>query len=245
MKFHLLSDIHLENVNINYVKHLLMPTVTGDVCFLAGDICSTNQIEKYELFIKYLQEQFNEIVFVAGNHEFYGSSYNKTIDELVDLASRTKTHFLDIETNQHTIELYGKTIHGSTLWTDFNAGKNAKDVENGINDYLAIKDISTLKIREVHERSRNAINWDADIVMTHHMPILREHSRFPLSPITYAFCCTDLEDSIINSDIKYWLYGHTHDNRFFDLNGTHVLSNHVGYDFYEIQMYNNELTLYC
>ena len=61
------------------------------------------------------------------------------------------------------------------------------------------------------------------------MPILRKHSRYEIDNITYGFNCTKLEQKIRDSKVKYWLYGHTHDNREFDLDGTIVVTNQPGY----------------
>jgi hypothetical protein len=42
-----------------------------------------------------------------------------------------------------------------------------------------------------------------------------------------------MEDYINDFDIDYWIYGHTHKNIDAELSGTKIVSNQLGYTFYE------------
>src|SRR5207253_10973059 len=57
----------------------------------------------------------SEIIFVAGNHEYYGHAIPKLTDKLRAEASRLEIHFL--ENDDVTID--GIRFFGCTLWTDF------------------------------------------------------------------------------------------------------------------------------
>jgi len=65
------------------------------------------------------------------------------------------------------------------------------------------------------------------VVISHHRPILRKHSDLPFSDITYSFCATTLTDRILDSNIKFWMHGHTHDNVTDDVGGTLIVSNQM------------------
>lgn len=78
MKIQLCSDLHLDQINFYSNENLVYPE--GDVLVLAGDICHVCEIEKHSNFFKYLDDNFQYIVYVPGNHEFYNDSW-KTIGE--------------------------------------------------------------------------------------------------------------------------------------------------------------------
>lgn len=225
MKIHVISDIHLEAMGT------VEPTVCGNVCVLAGDICTAKKTDKYIAFIEDIKQNFDHIIMVAGNHEFYHSEYEAGLKTIKSIADDTGSYFLDIEFGTQDLELDGITFWGSTLWTDINGGDwfAKKKVGNGLNDYHVVDGLTTSKTIEIHNRTVESINWNADVVITHHMPILRKHSRFEIDDITYGFNCTDLEEKIAKSNIKWWIYGHTHDNSYNVVGKTNIISNQVGY----------------
>lgn len=83
----------------------------ADVVILAGDIHQgTNGLS-------WARQAFphKPIVYVAGNHEFYGHHWDTLIDLLRQEAKKYDINFLE---NQ-TITLAGIRFLGATLWTDF------------------------------------------------------------------------------------------------------------------------------
>ena len=72
------------------------------------------------------------------------------------------------------------------------------------------------------------------IVITHHCPTLRFiNPRFITSNVNSAFCI-NLYKFIEYSDIKYWIFGHTHYNggSSTDIGNTLMLSNQLSYTKY-------------
>jgi len=129
MKIHLISDIHNE---IEVVK-TPMPKGT-DVVVLAGDIHAG------EKGVQWAQDNYGTdvpIVYVAGNHEFYGNDLS-IVEEIEEAVAGTNVRFLD---NSSTV-IDGVRFVGSTLWTSFNDWSD-KEVINflhsGMNDYRKIK----------------------------------------------------------------------------------------------------------
>ena len=176
----------------------------------------------------------DDVIWVLGNHEFYHSNYQEALDDAYEFAVNKGIILMDevYGTENHVID--GVKFWGSTLWTDLNNNDwFASRKVQGFNDFHVIHDEGALfrvaTTYEINQRTREKINWDADVVITHHCPILLEHRRFPISDITYGFCNTGLEEQIMDSNIKYWMFGHTHDSRAEDLNGTLVVSNQQGY----------------
>lgn len=134
MKLHIMSDLHLE-----FAPHLVDHEVAqaADVIILAGDIHTGTQ------GIVWARQSFPDkpIVYVSGNHEFYGHRWDKLLDQLRSEAQAYDVHFL--ENDSVTIE--GVRFLGATLWTDFDyfgRGKrhsNMLAAEAGMNDFKRIK----------------------------------------------------------------------------------------------------------
>ncbi|WP_341325735.1 hypothetical protein [Methylotuvimicrobium sp. KM2] len=75
-----------------------------------------------------------EIIYVAGNHEFYDNDLS-IIDELRATAKTLGIHFLDND----GIVIDGVRFLGCTLWTDFNRYSPAAvyDAQSTMTDYRA------------------------------------------------------------------------------------------------------------
>ena len=56
------------------------------------------------------------------------------------------------------------------------------------------------------------------------------HHKFKNSKANGAFI-VELEDYIAESDIDFWIYGHSHTNMDTNIGGTQCVSNQLGYIF--------------
>ncbi len=117
IKLFVLSDIHLEKM-VDIKQQIFMSSINEKceetrvqgfepVLLCAGDLHNSNK--GYD----FLSKINAKIFYIAGNHEFWGGDYYKTIELLQKTAPKNVT-FLHNE-----ISSYGKyLIIGSTLWTD-------------------------------------------------------------------------------------------------------------------------------
>lgn len=105
MKIQLLRDLHIEFGSYRY------PDVESDVVVLAGDIHTKTQ------GIQWALENITDkpVIYVLGNHEYYGKTYPKLIDTAKELAKGSNVHVLENE----VLTLGGVNFLGCTLWTDF------------------------------------------------------------------------------------------------------------------------------
>jgi Icc-related predicted phosphoesterase len=134
MKLLVLSDLHVE-----FAPFVADPKTVhaADVVFLAGDIHQGTK------GLSWARQAFphKPIVYVAGNHEFYGHHWDTLIDELRQEAKKYDIYFLE---NQ-TFTLAGIRFLGATLWTDFEFfGKEKRSntmrlTEIMLNDFKVIK----------------------------------------------------------------------------------------------------------
>lgn len=232
MRIHLQSDAHLE-LGVPNVS-----TVASDVCVLAGDIgamSTINQQAALEQFFEERKSLAEHVIWVLGNHEFYGMQYEDALAEAHRIAKRCGVHLLDEAIGTDNLEIDGVKFWGSTLWSDLRGNDCFvnKRVADNINDFHVIRhgvrNFSTHKMIEINRRTRDKINWDADVIITHFAPVLFSNPRFPTDEISYYFYNSGLDNQILDSSVKLWLFGHTHHSLVEDLNGTIVASNQHGY----------------
>jgi predicted phosphodiesterase len=109
MKLLVLSDLHLE------VGSFRVPDVEVDVVILAGDIATPgSKVPSWARRATNFGES-TPIVFIPGNHEFYGRSMSSTLVDLKRASVGTNFHALD----GAEVVLGGVRFLGCTLWTDF------------------------------------------------------------------------------------------------------------------------------
>lgn len=110
MKIQIASDLHLEHLARRWPgQRFLTPAAGADVLVLAGDIGSVMGA------IQAFRNWPVPVLYVAGNHEFYGYTMQDAIAEMREAARGTNVHFLD---NDEMI-LGGVRFLGTTLWTDY------------------------------------------------------------------------------------------------------------------------------
>ena len=230
MKLRILSDLHLE------FSDFFAFAMDEDVVVLAGDIA------KGARGIGWARASFpnNKIVYVAGNHEFYGTNRLETLARLRITARECDVYFLDDE----AVVIDGVRFLGSTLWTDFElfgpaykplCMKHAGEMMNDFR-YIFERDRVFAPMDSVllHQRSRMWLEaslaelFDGDtVVVTHHLPSIRSVAgRYEKNSLSAAFA-SNVEH--LMGVPACWIHGHTHDSNDYNLNGTRVVCNPRGY----------------
>ena len=173
MRLHILSDLHLK------FEPFAPPAVEADAVILAGDVSTGRDGLKWAL------KSFPDrpVIYVLGNHEFYGQKLQKLVAELKEMARGTNVHLLENE----SCTIGEVAFFGATLWTDFTLNGNPVVSEvvaqTGMNDYRRIRTLPNYKrlrpsdTRQLHAQSRK---WLEDellglsgrkvVVVTHHAP---------------------------------------------------------------------------
>lgn len=229
MSFYFVSDLHLE-FNLNF-KRLLNTFPKTNMLIIAGDICSVYK-DKGKTLKNFLIEakiKYKEVIFVAGNHEYYGSNYkrNEVIDILKKVAQETETHFLQREKKIiNNIEFIGCTlwsrIEDRALYqiADFRCGV-FKLKDEYIKEFIYDSDFLRNALEEKSEYPR--------IVITHHLPTYHLiHKRFQNSINNSAFFTERLYTFNLKG-VQYWICGHTHEYGKYKKDETTLIVNPVGY----------------
>ena len=231
MKLNVLSDLHLS------LGALAIPANRADVVILAGDIA------RPAAAVSWASGFGKPVLYVPGNHEFYGGSIAGTVEELKRLSAGTSIRVLD---NEEAI-IDGVRFLGATLWTDFMLfGEGEKRAAAMRDAQRFMRDFSRIRIGEAPftpEASAALFTRHAawlgsklaerhagpTVVITHHAPSPRSiHPRFADSLINACFV-SDAERLIDGRRACLWIHGHTHDSFDYRVNGTRVLCNPRGY----------------
>lgn len=233
MKLQILSDLHLE-FHKDYGKTFFdeVIPVIGDVIILAGDICTYNIMDAS---IPIIKDHFGNrpIVYVAGNHEMWHSSYKEVHAKLASYKSST---FHPLEKSSVTID--GKTFHGGTLFFQ-HSGKPEREDSN-MGDFQEIRDIYSFigKIgQQTVEYFENNSEY-GDIIVTHHLPHERSISPyFKNHPLNKYFVNRMAESLLEKSIVELWAHGHTHGSCDYQVNQfTRVICNPYGYQGYNLNL---------
>lgn len=241
MKISYMSDLHLEFGPLEIEN-----TESADMLILAGDIIVADSIpdrrHSYENFFDNACEQFERVIYVPGNHEYYQSFYDKTVPELKAFLNNKSNLWL-LDNDSLTID--DLTIIGATLWTDMN-DNNANDkafIKNGMNDFRIIMynypdriDSFTPDLAIIeHEHSLQYIDRivqksDKVLVVTHHAPSYTSIDPIYAASVYNGAYASNLDDYIIaNPNIVAWIHGHIHHRNDYMLGNTNVVSNPRGY----------------
>ena len=245
-KARVISDLHLEFMGPEFNPG------SGDILFLAGDILTARNLNKdesspkrqcYLEFLDACSQNYNDVFYIAGNHEHYGYDINRSTDSIRNaLMSNYNAHFLQ---NDEFI-LGDWVVLGTTLWTDLkNNDPMVKwDVARSMNDCRVIR-INNMRFTPdrwwaEHFASfqwlHNKLAEHKDkkvLVMTHHAPSVQSiHQRYLQDRHynqTYGYF-TNLDEWILaRPQIKYWLHGHTHNSSDYQIGNTRVIANPRGY----------------
>jgi len=234
MRIALLSDIHLS------VNALPFPDVDADIVVLAGDI------SRPAAAIEWAKSCPAPVVYVAGNHEFYGSDLVSTYEHLDRLSQGTQIHVLERSEYVHN----GVRFLGCTLWSDYRLFDSAEDRAQGIDlATKVIRDFTHIKISpDFQDLFTPAISqlvflqtvaWLEDcftknrtmptVVVSHFAPTrLSISPAFASSPINSSYV-SDLEERIKDWQPALWLHGHTHGSFDYRVGNTRVICNARGY----------------
>lgn len=235
MKLQIASDLHLEFFQRLFPgERLISPAHGADLLVLAGDIA--NGVEAIELF----RDWPVPVLYLAGNHEFYGHAIEQVRIDLRKAAAGTSVTFMDND----VVDFGGVRFLGTTLWTDYRLELNRtqrqlmENAELRINDHYRIRcsdgKFTAERALAEHEIARAWLAHVLDkpydgktVVVSHHGPHpLSVHPRYVGEALNAAFV-SNLTELLPKADL--WIHGHVHDNFDYRVAGCRVVANPRGY----------------
>lgn len=234
MKLNIMSDLHLS------VGAVERPDNDADVVILAGDVARPREAVAWALGFQ------RPVLYVPGNHEFYGSSIDAVAAELKRLCAGTQIHVLDGD----EVIVGPVRFVGTTLWSDFRLFDEEEqraaalaEARRSIRDFSRIlgaapggpgftpEDSIALFERQAAwlDGRLRAPHDGPTVVITHHAPSVRSiHPRFADSLLNACFV-SKAEHLFGAHRAQLWIHGHTHDSFDYTVNGTRVVCNPRGY----------------
>ncbi|WP_338053894.1 metallophosphoesterase [Tardiphaga robiniae] len=204
---------------------------------IAGDLV-TNMERGVAWLLKRVSDR--PVLYIPGNHEFYGCDIDRTVEKARQAAAGTNLHVLQDD----AVVIDGTLFVGATLWTDFELFGNREYAMSHaaavMNDYRKIR--KNLYLNRLRPADTVARHFESRAFIER---VVRETRADRRVVITHCGCVrqamkasteTDLLSSAYTSDcpellqhVDLWIYGHTHESRDFTINGTRIVSNAKGY----------------
>ncbi len=225
MRINYFSDIHLE------FGDLQKPENDADLIIAAGDIGVFTQ------GVDWLKSLDKQVIYVAGNHEFYSEEYKLTLNSIRQQCGGSNITFLE---NDELI-YQGIRFLGCTLWADLYAEgeEKAKALGKTLNDFRRIsykdKAFNQKIFSKFYEKSKRWLDaklaepFDGrTVVITHHAPTEWSWYDGPAALKKLAYC-NELKELFHEYEITAWFHGHIHNQGDYRIAGARILSNPRGY----------------
>ncbi|KAF2496637.1 phosphoesterase, partial [Lophium mytilinum] len=252
--FQVLSDLHLE-VGQQYFSFSIPPS--APYLILAGDIGCLVDYDSYLSFLAQQTARFETVFLVLGNHEFYELSYLTGLATARKLALEPVLRGKLVLLHQTRYDVPTSTISilGCTLWSRIPESARPR-VQTALNDFRKVEgwtidshntafefELGWLKAQVADIQKENEAiakhhtggqEQRKILIVTHHAPTMEEtaHPHHAGSDLSSAFATsllTDEDRSWEQSDVKMWIFGHTHYTNTFKKSGIEVMSNQRGY----------------
>jgi len=251
------SDLHLEFQSLN-----ISNKENADVLILAGDIMVSSllytkdetsilidsgrefKVKKSNEFHTFFQkccQEFKNVIYVLGNHEYYNGKYPDSINSIKEnLSYLPNLHILEKE----SIKINNILFVCGTMWTNFNnndplemlkIARYMTDfkrivVDNGIfSPYDAYKDHNIFMNFVKEELAKP--EHDKVVIVTHHCPSMKcvpleysEDNRVNHGYISNYDCFI-----LQNPKITHWICGHSHNKLDTMIGNTNIIMNCRGY----------------
>lgn len=232
ISIHPLSDLHNE-------FSVYQPEVLdADVVLLVGDI------DVKARGVKWASEAFpnSTVLYVPGNHEYYGGQLGHTLRKMREAASETNNVKV---VDRDEVVIGGVRFLGATGWTNYTSTGNLPvaqwDAQQTMKDFKKIRTASYSRTRPLDFMKENQLTVDwlraklaepfegKTAVMTHHAPLMELIDDHPESGTHIDACYANRWNAMMGSTVDIWFSGHTHFAMDKVIDGTRNISNQRGY----------------
>ena len=228
MKIRLISDVHQEF----YEDKGLYDSGDADVLVVAGDLAvgGPNTVRALQRFALNVED----VVYVTGNHEYYGGTIAEVDDYISCHTQGTNIHFL----NCGTKKLEAVTFIGANLWTNFSNNQFSQiNARGSINDFRRIRGFGTHECAQLNAqhteffRDASVAVEGRKVFVSHFLPdrICIDEQYRGESALNDYFA-NNLGDWIQALENSTWFHGHTHSTVRQEIGTTKIYANPYGYN---------------
>jgi Icc-related predicted phosphoesterase len=243
MKLHIASDLHAEFYG-REGWDAVMASFSGeaDVLVLAGDIVPLRFVDQVRDTLGPFCERYEHVVYVPGNHEFYGS--NPT--DCGHVLSAVENELSNLVWLKNGVrEVKGQKFYGGTMWFQDLPTNWKHKME--LNDFHLIKRLEPW-VYNAERAFREGFRKHVDrttVVVSHHLPSMGScHPRYRQYGMDSlnAFFVNYMDQEISDHQPKLWIHGHTHEPCDWQAGDTRVICNPYGYP-HEIAVEKNPVVV--
>lgn len=224
LSFDLVSDLHLDMWDDKASSMLEAIEPTSDTLVIAGDLCEAINLNPEWIHI--LSHKYRLVLYVPGNHEFYGSS-PESAREILDSRVADARGWFILDGTEFSFGL--KTFTGTTLWFSNQPGNQLH--AKYMSDFWVIEGFDPWVYKE-HERAKKLLaRTTSEVWITHHLPLWNSvHSKYAGSNLN-RFFVGDISDVLQKHKRppKVIVHGHTHESRDYMAGDIRVVCNPHGY----------------
>lgn len=232
-----MSDLHQERHSYSF-----QPVKAAPILILGGDIGRFCDYDRYKDLLFRFCAEYDSVILVPGNHEFYGSSRAQGLDAATRLCSEPsmggKLHILD----RNRIDVHTDiTVLGCTLHSHISEGYSRLT-----NDFRRILEWSVEAHNEQHSKDLQWLRASLHqlrteeperrvVIVTHYAPVFEKvcHPDNELNDVSECFsstAMTDLSQERALHSVSHWIFGHTHWNAKIKGRDLTLLSNQLQTD---------------
>lgn len=243
MRLLIYSDLHLE-----FAPFSVPLGLEYDVVVLAGDIGSSQVDTVRWALADHTFPDAKAIIYVPGNHEFYGGCMPAVLRDLRAAARGTRVHLLDGD----EVIVDGVRFVGATLWTDFKCsirtpiGLQSSQMFGLMAARRVMADYGQIQVEpgrflrpehtlDIHVKQRAellaALQRPFDgptVTVTHMAPHRRSLAPRYADDWASAAFVNELPEEFFEVPV-YWIHGHTHTSFDYSLGNCGVICNPRGY----------------
>jgi predicted phosphodiesterase len=231
--FQFMSDLHCERTLDGKTYSLPDFRKSAPNLILAGDIGRLCDYSALLSLLRWLCAEYERVIFIPGNHEFYGTSREHGLSLARSLCQELGDKFVFMDQAQLMVEdtivlgciLYSFIPTGVGLTNDFAQIDDWTVADHNKNHF---HDISWLreKLRVIAE----SYPGKRVIIVTHYAPTFLEANHPSRHSSHYRYCFSSATLEIFKDwegagQVTHWIFGHTHYNTVFSCNDTIVASN--------------------
>lgn len=237
MNIRVYSDLHIDPTHFLPYSPPILEGESEQILVLAGDVAEYNHVAKFVLEMSY---RFKHVLYVFGNHEFYGTSisraHDKVTQQLTQLNGGEYPNNISIMENDYII-IDDVAFIGATLWSSLDERNpfTVWNVKDRMSDYKRIRmPVGDGKGKNAHGRrltpeetirrhydSRHYIFDTAKIlkadigvrsvvVVTHHGPTNRSIDPGYVGDGLNGAYVSELTEELYAAPIDLWVHGHVH-----------------------------------
>jgi DNA repair exonuclease SbcCD nuclease subunit len=222
----------------------------GDVLIIAGDIGHYNK-QNIEVLKLFKEKYYSHIICVLGNHDYYlidnsqrelytYNSYNRTNEMKKLINQEDGIYCLD----GNIVEIDGVKFGGAMGWYS-NAYLKAyypllavnqqsinnmwKNCSNDSKFIYGIENYDDLYLSEYPKLE--AVNKECDVMISHINPGFKDAhiSQAYIGQQSNTFFTFNGYNLMYEGNMKYWIFGHTHDELEYEVDGVKCVCTPLGY----------------